>query len=406
VDDEDSRSLYHHKERPLVSVSHAPSPSRDEADLVDVYSLVAVFSQITDPRKRRGVRHGLATVLTLLTLATLCGAGNFRQAADRIAELPQNVLVAAGARRHAVFGFHRVPSRDTLRRVVETIDAETCDQVVCQWLTARTEPRSGIGLALDGKTARGSSPGADGQVSLFSAMRHDQAVVVTQVAVPPGTTEVTQVKRLLAGIDLTGLVITADAAHPSPDTAAYVIRRLGEYVFTVKANKPTLLAAIAERLPNPITVPAAHVESERRSGFIVRRQVWIAPAGDLDHPGASWVFRIRRETLDLDGCRISNEYVHGVTSLPTVSAALIACFVRGHWGIENKIHWVRDVLFTEDHHRAFLGGVAQTMAAIRNLTIGLIRLAGHTRIKQVLERNHGDKTALLTLLAASRPKIN
>jgi predicted transposase YbfD/YdcC len=206
--------------------------------------------------------------------------------------------------------------------------------------------------------------------------------------------------------NLTGQVITADAAHPSPDTAAYVIRRLGEYVLTVKANKPALLAAIAERLPNPITVPAAHVESERRSGFIVRRSVWTAPACDLDYPGASQVFRIRRETFDLAGCRIRNEYVHGVTSLPAVSAALIACFVRGHWGIEDKIHWVRDVLFAEDHHRAFLGGVAQTMAAIRNLAIGLIRLAGHSRIKQVLERNHGDKTAMLTLLAASRPKIN
>lgn len=72
-----------------MSVSHAPRPARDEADLADGYSLVAVFSQVTDPRRPRGVRHRLATVLTLLTLATLCGAGNFRQAADRITEQPQ-----------------------------------------------------------------------------------------------------------------------------------------------------------------------------------------------------------------------------------------------------------------------------------------------------------------------------
>jgi len=335
VDDEDSRSLYHHKERPLVSVSHAPDLSHDEADLADVSALVAVFSQVTDPRKPRGVRHQLATVLTLLTLATLCGAGNFRQAADRIAELPQTVLGAAGARRHATFGCHRIPSRDTLPRVVETIDAQTCDQVVCRWLAARTSPRHGTALALDAKTARGSSPTPGGQVSLFSAMRHDQGVVVAQVAVPPGTTEVTQVKRLLAGIDLTGMVVTADAAAPSADTAAYLTRRRGEYVLTVKTNKPALLAGITQRLPNPITTPAAHVESERRSGCIVQRQVWTVPAGGLDYPGASWVFRIRRETFDLDGCRNSKEYVHGVTSLPAVSAALIACFVRGHWGIDS-----------------------------------------------------------------------
>lgn len=354
-----------------MSVSHVPDLPCCELDLVDVRALVVLFSQVTDPRKRRGVRHRLSAVLTLLTLAALCGAGNFRQAADRIIELP---LAAAGARRHAVFGLLLTPSRDTIRRVVEAIDAAACDQLVCRWLAARLTPGNGVGLAIDAKTARGSGPVPGGEVSLFSAMRHDTAVVVAQVAVPAGTTEVTQVKRLLAGMDLTGLVVTADAAHPSRDTASYVIRRHGEYVLTVKANRPTLLETIAARLPAATTVDAAHIEQHRRSGHIVHRQVWTAPATGIDFPGATWVFRIRREVFDLDGHRISKEYVHGITSLPAVTAAMIACFVRGHWGIEDKIHWVRDTLFAEDRHRAWIGGVAQAMAAIRNLAIGLIRL--------------------------------
>ncbi len=126
-----------------------------------------------------------------------------------------------------MFGFRQVPSSDTIRRRGETIDAETCDRLACQRLAMRVEPGVGIGLAIDAKTARGTGP-AGAQVSLFSAMRHDRAVVVAQVAVPAGTTEVTQVTRLMAGVDLTGLVLTADAARPSADTAEYLIRRRGE----------------------------------------------------------------------------------------------------------------------------------------------------------------------------------
>ncbi|MEV6813764.1 ISAs1 family transposase [Micromonospora sp. NPDC051296] len=389
-----------------MSVSHAVvGVVRDEGgevDTVQVAALAALFGQVNDPRKARGVRHRLAAVLTVVTLALLCGARNFRQAADRVAELPQPLLAAAGARRHPVLGFRIAPGRDTLRRLVEVVDAAVVDRLVCAWLAERLDDPAEVGLSLDGKTVRHSGGGTGIDVQLFSAMRHDTAVVIAQIQVPADTTEVTQINALLDPIDITGMVVTADAAHPSSGTAAYLRQRGADYVFTVKGDRPGLLAAITSRLPAATAATSAHTDTERRSGHRITRTIWIAPATGIDFPRAAVVFRLRRDVYAPDGQRVSKQIVHGITSL-TSTAAQIAAHVRTHWWIENKIHWVRDVLFGEDTHHAWLGNVAHTMAALRNLSIALIRLAGHSRIKQVMERHHADKMLIPALLNASRP---
>ncbi|MEU5943125.1 ISAs1 family transposase [Micromonospora sp. NPDC047548] len=374
---------------------------RGEVNAGQVAALAEVFGQVTDPRKARGVRHPLAAVLTVLTLALLCGARNFRQAADRTGELPQVLLVAAGARRHPVLGIRIPPGRDTLRRLVEAVDAAVVDRLVCAWLAARLDDQGGCGLALDGKTIRHSGGGSGVDVQLFSAMRHDTAVVVAQVQVPADTTEVTQIRALLETIEVTGMVVTADAAHPSSDTAGYLRTRDADYVFTVKGNKPALLAGITGRLPTATMDTCTHTSTERRSGHRITRTMWTAPATGIDFPGAVQVFRLRRDVYAPDGQRVSKQIVHGITSL-TSSAATLASHIRTHWWIENKVHWVRDVLFGEDTHHAYLGAVAHTMAALRNLAIALIRLAGHTKIKRVMERHHADKMLIPALLNASR----
>ncbi|MBM0239314.1 ISAs1 family transposase [Micromonospora sp. ATA32] len=173
-------------------------------------------------------------------------------------------------------------------------------------------------------------------------------------------------------------------------------------MFTVKGNKPALLAAITSRLPAATTAASAHTDTERRSGYRVTRTIWIAPATGVDFPGAAVVFRLRRDVYAPDGQRVSKQIVHGITSLSGAAADLLT-YIRTHWWIENKVHWVRDVLFGEDTHHAWLGNVAHAMASLRNLTIALIRLAGHYRIKQVMERHHADKMLIPALLNASRP---
>jgi predicted transposase YbfD/YdcC len=344
-----------------------------------------------------------------MVFTVLAGARNFREAGDRAADLPPLLLDAAGTRRHPRTGQLLPPCGDTLRRVTEDIDVDAADRLVCQWIAGRITPNADDeesgrwGLAMDGKVVRRSGAGnPQGNVKLFSAMRHEQAVVIAQLRIPHTTTEVTQVEKLLDPLDLTGAVITGDAAHTLPRTAAYIRGRDGDYVLTLKANQPSLLEGVAAKLFTT-NDPSHHQDIERSHGRTVHRQIWTTDAEGIDFPAAAQVFRIRRDVFDPSGQRISKEIVHGITSLTEATAEAIARWVRQHWGIENKIHWVRDVVFAEDHHNAYLGAAAHGMALFRNLAIGLIRLAGYTQIKRTIEHLAADRTRILPLLAASRP---
>lgn len=400
-----------------MPVSHAPingvGSDGTGVGLADVAELYALFAQVADPRRPRGVRHHIAGVLTVMVFAVLAGARNFREAGDRAADLPPALLEAAGTRRDPRTGELVPPSGSTLRRVTEDIDVQAADLLVCQWIADRARHGDGHddnddadgrwGLAMDGKTVRRSGAGnPDANVKLFSAMLHEQAVVIGQLRVPDTTTEVTQVEALLDPVDLAKAVVTGDAAHTLPRTAAYIRRRDGDYVLTLKANQPSLLDSVIAKLFTT-TAPDHHLDIDTSRGRSVHRQIWATDADGIDFPGAAQVFRIRRDVFDPFGQRISKEIVHGITSLTEATAQAIARWVRRHWGIENKIHWVRDVIFAEDHQNAYLGAAAHAMALFRNLAIGLIRLAGHTQIKRTIERLAADRTRILPLLAASRP---
>jgi predicted transposase YbfD/YdcC len=312
-----------------------------------------------------------------------------------------------------------------MRRVAHGIDADAADAQVCAWLhaearataiangagrdTARDTGGELVAVAMDGKTIRNtmgpdSAPGDGGEIRLFSALLHEQAIVIAQRRVPDDTTEVTQVKALLAGTNLTGVVITADAAHTQHTTAAHLVDERGaDYVLTVKGNQAALLTRIIATLPPAAPGTAHHVTEDRSTGTIVRRAIWTAPAGGVEFPGAAQVFRIRRDTFDHLGIRLTKEVVHGVTSLDTAraSADRIAGLVRGHWAIENRSHWVRDVVFREDHQHAYAGTGAHLMATLRNLALGLLRLAGVTHIKRTLEHVAADRTRIFPIIATA-----
>jgi predicted transposase YbfD/YdcC len=400
-----------------VPVSHAPtsasSGDEDSVGVLDVMELYRLFAQVTDPRKARGVRHHVATVLTVMVFAVLAGARNYREIGDRVADLPAVLLAPAGARTDPGLGKLRAPSGSTIRRVAECIDAQAADLLVCRWLGERavrlanaSRPegdRDGLfGVAVDGKTVRNSGAGRpEENVRLFSAMLHDEAIVIAQLRVPTDTTEVTQVKALLDPVDLTGAVVTGDAAHTQHATAQYILDRDAHYVLTVKGNQPSLLRAVRAGFTG--AVHGYHLEDERSHGRIVRRETWTGPAQDIAFPGAAQIFRIRREVCDLAGQMLSVEIVHGVTSLPVeqATATAVAAWVRQHWGIENKLHWVRDVVFGEDTQHAYLGASAHTTGIIHNLAISLLRLAGITQIKRATERIAANRTRILPILAAS-----
>lgn len=264
-----------------------------------------------------------------------------------------------------------------------------------------------VAVAMDGKVIRNTiAPGGreGSEIKLFSALLHEEAIVIAQRRIPADTNEITQVKDLLAGTDLTNVVVTGDAAHAQDATAAHLtVERGGHYVLTVKGNRAALLARIAAALPPAAPGTEHYVEEDRSKGRIVRRAIWIAPADGIDFPGAAQVFRIRRDTFDHAGNRLSKEVVHGVTSLTADQAApaLLAGLVRSHWSIENKSHWVRDVIYREDDQHAYAGTGAQVMATVRNLALGLLRLAGITQITRTLQSIAADRARIFSVIAAA-----
>jgi predicted transposase YbfD/YdcC len=402
-----------------LSVSHAVEPDAGHDGGLDVISaLLTVFGGLADPRSPRGIRHELASALTITVLAVLAGARNFREAGDRAAELPADLLIAAGARIHPVTGAAQPPSSATISRIVQDIDAAHADARVGAWLAqcvtawrARHDGQhpdlpEGVdwldGLAIDGKTIRNSAVPGGIDVKLFSALTHREQVVIAQIAVPEHTTEVTCVPSLLDSIDLADKIVTADAAHAQDTTADYLVTtRNADYTLTVKGNRPHLLEAITARMPRALAGSAHHTQEQIIGGRRVVREIWVVDADGINFPGAQQVLRIRRSVYDLAGHRLSKDIVHGITSLDAdrATGGQLLALVRDHWLIESN-HWIRDVAWREDHQHAYTGTAAHAMAILRNLALAILRLTGHRQITRTLQRIAADRTRILPMLAA------
>jgi predicted transposase YbfD/YdcC len=365
-----------------------------------------MLSLVDDPRSAQGKRHELNFVLAVAVVATLAGAKNYAEMGRRAADLSQELLAKLGAKWDYFNGVYLAPSESTLRRVLEDVDADQLDTAVGAWLFERAhrDPDGELVIAVDGKVLRGAWTDDNDKVTLFSAMIQNAGVVVAQVRVPDGTNEITQVKALLKKIPAVPgkTVATLDAAHTQRETAKYLRGERGiDYVLTVKGNQPTLQKAVFDRCRPLLKDEPGHVEEERGHGRVKRWSTWTTDAKGIDFPYAAQVAVICREEFTLDGIRISKEYALIVTSLPAARTgpAAIHSYVRGHWGIENKVHWVRDTTWREDAHQAYTGNGPHSMAVLRNLALGLFRLKGINKIKEATERIAGDRNRALPLLA-------
>jgi len=215
--------------------------------------LFSVLGTVTDPRKRRGIRHQVRSVLAIAVCATLAGARSFIAIAEWAAEQSREVLLKLGSQRG------QPPSERTVRRVLHAIDAEEVDRRTGAWVAQQVHLQ-GRALSIDGKTLRGSRDGAKPAVHLLSAIVHGSGTVVAQVAVGEKTNEIPRLQPLLAELDIKGGVVTADALHTQRETARYLVEdKDAHYVFTVKDNQPTLLDDI-ETLHLDAFPPSAHDE--------------------------------------------------------------------------------------------------------------------------------------------------
>jgi predicted transposase YbfD/YdcC len=392
----------------LSAQSATPCPQLTEGSC---QQLLARFAAVPDPRCARGIRHQVQTILAIAAAAVVCGARSFAAIGEWAADAPPWVLAALGARQHALRGVLIAPHEATLRRTIQAFDAELLDTVVSQWLAQQAPPPAvdaGTGLpaiAVDGKTVRGAWRPDGSQVHLLSAISHHSALVLAQREIAAKTNEIPELAPLLAGLDLSNVVVTADALHTQRETARHLVAdRNAHYVLTVKGNQPSLFAACQQVLSGPAgDFTPEHVTFDRGHGRTEQRTTRVAPVtaeSGITFPHASQVFRIRRDTGGLDGQRTRKEIAYCITSLDPeqANAAQLSGYIRNHWSIENRLHWVRDVTYDEDRSQARTGAGPRVMASLRNLAISALRLNGHTNIASALRWTARDPARSLQIL--------
>lgn len=411
------------------------------ADLnrLDLTSLLDELATVPDPRKKRGIRHQLPQILAIATLATLRGATSLFAIGELAAELPEEALWRLGCRISPATGRRQAPEESTIRRTLRAIDADSLDLVVNAWVAAQVaagrleaedaveidfsvmveedkrsdedEDTKGGGdatvairdaLALDGKTLRGARLDDGRKVHLVSVLTHKEGVTVAQRNVDTKTNEITAFRPLLESLELSDVVVTADAMHTQREHATFLSGRGAHFIFGVKDNQPTLAKEAVRLLA---TSPVVHETHDRAHGRIEHRYYSVASvpkklARRLGFPSASQVVKVYRERCDLGDHLESQETSYYVTDLSAdeASPAELAHHIRGHWRIENSSHYVRDRTFDEDRSQTRVGGAPQALATLRNLAISILRLVGFENIAAGLRWMAFDYRRSFTLL--------
>jgi predicted transposase YbfD/YdcC len=230
-------------------------------------------------------------------------------------------------------------------------------------------------------------------------MDHTTRAVLAQRQVNGAPGEVPAFRPLLAGLDLAGMVVTADALHTHPGAAEFLVTgKQAHYLFTVKANQPILLDR-CERLAWH-HVPVLDRTRDHAHGRVELRTLKAVTVNHFGLPHAAQVLQVTRKTRDLGTRRWRTVTVYAITSLTHAQAspARLADLLRGHWTIENGLHYVRDVTFAEDASQLRTGTGPQVMACLRNLTIGVLSRAGPVNLAAALRHHARDPARPLATL--------
>jgi predicted transposase YbfD/YdcC len=365
--------------------------------------LIEVLAEIPECRANRGTRHPLAAMLALACSAMLCGYRSY----TAIAEWGRNY----GLHLVRALGFTRQPPcAATFHTVFHRIARDVLEATLGAWaealLVGTLAPPDAIeGIAIDGKTLRGSKKQGAPGAHLLSALAHRVGLTLAQQAVADKSNEIPVALELLRHVVLEGRVVTMDALLTQRQLAQQIVEAGGDYGMIVKENQPHLLEDIqtvfthtpitGERRTAVATVDYGHGRIEQR-----RLQTSTVLAGYSDWPGLAQVFQVERHVILLKTGEVREEVVAGVTSLAPerADAAQVLALVRGHWQIENRSHWVRDVTFDEDRSQVRCGSIPQVMAALRNTGIGLMRWAGYTNIAAACRRFAAQPALALALI--------
>jgi predicted transposase YbfD/YdcC len=370
------------------------------------------------------VRYRISSLLALVVCAmTAAGHDSITAAAEWCRRAMPQELAAFGLPCHSLLGRCRVPSEKTLRSVLGRLDPGEISAAGYDYLRPLLStqpprpdpvmPNGGIereqrrahrmairaepvrsrrrALAVDGKRLRGAKRPDGSQVFVLSAVRHGDGVTLASREIGAKTNEIPEFAPLLDQIDhtdLAGTVVTADALHAQRDHATYLL--------TIKSNQ-RCQARQLHALPWK-SIRVIHRDDARGHGRDEQRIVQVVTVGGLLFPYAAQVLRIQRRRRHYGAKKWCSETVYAITDLTAeeANAAEIASWARGHWTVENTVHWVRDAVFGEDKSHVRTHNAPAVLAAVRDLIRSALKLAGYVNTAAG-RRAHTDRPRVLTL---------
>ena len=340
-------------------------------------SVLDHFSALSDPRQRWRVAYPLPEILLVVLCATLCGMEDFVEiklwGGQRIDFLRRFLPFERG-----------IPAHDTLNDVINALDPELFKSCFISWVESLRDSDPEI-IAVDGKTSRRCHARAKGRepLHLVSAWATRQRLVLGQQATDVKSNEITAIPLLLERLELTGALVTIDAMGTQAAIADLIVANGGDYLLALKANWPATFADIecffadppADLVQTPFeTVDNDHGRLERRRHTVCHSVDWLF--SDRRYPGEP-----RFPSLATIGMVETKVERNGKTeherryylSSAKLDAKTFALAVRAHWGIENRLHWVLDVVFHDDLARLRTGHGPQNMAIVRHMAMNLVR---------------------------------
>ena len=378
--------------------------------------LVDMLAEVPDPRKKKGRRHPLASMLALTVVGLLCGQRSYTQIA-KWARLHPALRNALG------FTAKQTPAASTFHYLYQRLDITAVEKMLTQWTTqtlARIQPFTSrlTGVAIDGKTlGRSGNPQDARRTHLLAAVSHELGIPLAECAVSEKTNEIPLSIELLKAFDVAGRVITTDALLTQRKFCQQILDAQADYCLPVKANQKQLYEDIRDlfepfdetdppevehrRFENLHAEVGAHLETytdtEDAKGRITTRTLTTSTllTQHTHWPGLQQVYQYITHQKQKSTAHVKCHVQYGITSLSPehASAADLLKLRREHWTIENKLHWIRDVVFQEDASSARTGVLPQVMAALRNTAISILRFTGHTKITDALQ------------LFAAKPKL-
>ncbi len=368
--------------------------------------LLDMLAEVPEPRKKKGLRYPLKAMLGVLVVGLLCGHKGYTCIATWLRRQPA-VAEALGFRRR------EKPCGSTFHNLLKALDVVKLEQVLTKWVMTKRQRYPFFetrltGVAIDGKSLRGTDSEESRRLHLLAAVSHELGIPLAECAVGEKTNEIPVASQLLKHFDVAGTVITTDALLTQRAFCKDILAANADYALPVKANQKHLFEDIRDLFEplsetDPPEVDARrfenlhiqaeahldkHIDVETAHGFIttrtLRSSTLLTP--DADWPGLAQVYEYHIERRHIQTAEITHQTQFGITSLPPekASAEDLLKLRREHWTIENKLHWVRDVIFDEDASQARTGSIPHVMAALRNTAISVLRFAGCTKISQTL----------------------